>query len=78
MKARQASDGGVQAFMGKISHDGTCKEDDREGQIATAAWDAFTFASYATPFYATNQGKDTAHFYMGPDWFSQQGRIDSK
>jgi len=79
LKARQASNGGVQAFMGKISQDGTCKGfDDGEGQIETAAWDAFTFASFANPFHATKHGQDAAHFYMGPDWFSQQDRINSK
>ena len=51
---------------------------DQKNAIGTAVWDAVTLAGYSSSFPndgQANRGQVSGHYYIGPDFASQQDRV---
>lgn len=72
--ALQVQAEGVQAEGGYLVHDGSCDEA-KVSQLETAAWDASTLANYARTWPDGARGIAAGHFYIGPDFKTQEQRI---
>ncbi|KAI9830702.1 MAG: hypothetical protein M1826_004531 [Phylliscum demangeonii] len=64
----------AQVQGGSLKHDGTCDQE-RTGRLATAAWDAHTLAGYARGWPHGARGVSAGRYYIGPDYETQQQRI---
>ncbi|KAI9747701.1 MAG: hypothetical protein M4579_007409, partial [Chaenotheca gracillima] len=73
--SKDAEDG-VHAFGGYLTHDGSCSPE-KKGQLETAAWDACNLATHASTWPANFRGEQAGQFYLGPDYISQQERIQN-
>ena len=73
-----AGDDTVHALGGYLSHDGTCAEDGKQDQLETAAWDATILAIHGKGWPNGARGAAAGRYWMGPDYPSQQKRIQGK